>query len=642
MPTEQLTDNLGNSHVVDKALSLGRGGAGLVCRFIRSTLSATHCAKLYDASLRNQQLQDKVKYMTLNPPKTLLGPTYSLAWPTHSLFAQNGSFIGFAMPQAPMGAVQLYEVSTMKLSPKLPQKWHKFDRKAIGALELRAKICANLAIAIHSVHETGQYCLGDLKPQNILLSSDGRTCVVDLDSLQISQNGQIVFPSHLVTPEYSPPEARTHKPREAIPVQWDLFSLAVCLYEVLIGVHPYAATARAQAVAADTLQGKIAQHLFVHGPNALLLSSVPPPHALFMQLPHPVQQLFHEAFAIPVRSVVRPTAERWYEVLSKCIQQGDFSPARPRSAHGNLRPGNQGGRTARTTNTRAPNQRTTPAPRPTLGRRAGSLVVGLVIVAFAFYLGYRTNQERLDKGDKNYSGTQALEQEHPTNGTVAMDTGEAGALNEVDQNAYPADEPEKAAPLVRTNEPSVSTNEVYASGPRTEPDPVSSQRYLYKDFNGDGIGGSESIVVSSGDKPPPNYVETSGDDWDSKKLRINILHRPPYLIPRSCDGGGAQVVRVQVTSPGGRPVGNCVVTLGLATPLSWITHPRPRRGSSGAYETVTGDDGSVALHVSPPSTQPDKASVTLSFAVNGASPQMSTTETITLPVCSRCSNCGTQ
>lgn len=410
MPTEQLADNLGATHVVDTASTLGRGGAGVVCRFVKSDLSATHCAKLYERSLRNQQLRNKVEHMTLNPPKALLGGTYSLAWPTHSLFTRQGAFVGFAMPKAPLGSVQLYEVSTLKLSQKLPQSWRKFDRGASDAVTIRAKVCANLAIAIHRIHESGQYCLGDLKPQNILLSPDGKTCVVDLDSLQISRNGRVVFPAHLVTPEYSPPEAKAHSPGEAISVQWDLFSLAVCLYEILIGVHPYAASARAQGIAADTLQGKIAQHLFVHGPNASLLSSIPAPHALFTRLPRPIQQLFIEAFAIPVRSIARPSAERWFEELSKSIASDGFK---------SIRPPNQGSSPAKSTagNRGVPTSRPAQVPRPTVQRARKqndedmiwrTLTIGLAIVAAILLYALYNRGDRLQQLEARI-GTQQSE-----------------------------------------------------------------------------------------------------------------------------------------------------------------------------------------------------------------------------------------
>lgn len=572
-------------------------------------------------------MQSKVDYMTLNAPSPVLGPTYSLAWPTHTLFDRRGAFVGFAMPQAPSGSVQLYEVSTLKLSPRLPPIWRKFDRSHKDALMLRAKICANVAIAIHRVHESGQYCLGDLKPQNILLSSDGRVCVVDLDSLQIIRNGKVIYPAHLFTPEYSPPEAKSHVHGTPVPIQWDLFALAVCLYEILVGVHPYAATARAQGSAADTLQGKIAQHLFVHGPNASLLSSIPPPHALFKKLPVVVQQLFQEAFAMPVRAIARPSAEQWYQVFSQYIANGGFAIG----SASNLRTGPVGSPVVRTGPTNTPQQRTGSPLRLPLGRRNRVLaILFLAVGAFSLAL-FLTNRDR--PGER-------AEAERQVAISPDLDAA-AGSRTDVGHpvgSALPVDQMDNATQeQARTEDPAP----VHYPDARTAELPAGDIHY-YKDNNGDGIGGTESITLPSGNEPPPDFVPSTGDLHDTEKLKVTVLESPGYMTPAKCPGARDPVINIQVVTPSGEPVKNRSVVLGLTTPVSWIASPKPTIEPSGAYSVRTDEAGRVSFRLRPPSDLGGKTQLDFKVAVNGATPRMSVTQSIHIPICPNCQPCGTK
>lgn len=599
-----------------------------MCRFVRSGLAANHCAKLYAPSSRSVQLQRKVEYMSLNPPGTLTGPTYSLAWPTHTLFTRNGAFAGFAMPQAPLGAVQLYEVSTLKLSRKLPSTWKKFDRAGTESLTIRAKVCANIAIAIHQIHESGKYCLGDMKPQNILLSPDGRTCVVDLDSLQISHNGQVLFPAHLVTPEYSPPEARTHRHGQVLPVQWDLFSLAVCLYEVLVGVHPYAASARAQGIAAETLQGKIAQHLFVHGSNASLLSSIPAPHALFKSLPAPVQQLFQEAFAIPVRSIARPTAERWFEVLSRCIASNSFRPIGPpiQPTPTGKPPG--GNPRVQPPGPIPPTPPPTPVPYPWLRIMQFGLAGVAVILLILFFTG-RSNEES---------------PQVPANTVTDRRTPRTPTDSGTEVNPVQSTAPVPPMVVVPEQQPTqAATSTVYdaipTSPPNGGPAPPRNVVIYYLDKNGDGVGGTESVEVPTGKQPPPYYVAARGDDRDGEKLQLRFLQKPEFFKPSNCPLSEPTQVRIQVLSPNGSPVPDCTVTLGMDTPSAWISSPKLAVESTGVSSVRTGSDGTVTLRFEPPESFAGKPAVKLAFGVRGASAKISATLKATVPLCPTCTPC---
>src|SRR6266700_6903652 len=106
--------------------------------------------------------------------------------------------------------------------------------------EEAAKIILQICRALEAAHGEG-VIHRDLKPQNIMLDSNGRAYVMDFGIARsaylpgMTQTGALVG-----TPEYmSPEQAKGEKLGE----QSDLFSLGVIFYELLTGKSPYPADA---------------------------------------------------------------------------------------------------------------------------------------------------------------------------------------------------------------------------------------------------------------------------------------------------------------------------------------------------------------------------------------------------------------
>ncbi|HKZ41119.1 MAG TPA: hypothetical protein VJ044_09160, partial [Candidatus Hodarchaeales archaeon] len=144
-----------------------------------------------------------------------------------------------------------------------------------------------------------------------------------VDSIQIAENGRALHYSEVATLEYAPPEAsRLHPANTFILESWDRFSLAVCFYEILFGLHPYAATSDGQYSNATTIEQKIQKGLFVHGSKNNYLSVIPPIHNNFRNLPVSIRDLFVRAFEDGhTNPNSRPSAEEWGMTIHQELQQ---------------------------------------------------------------------------------------------------------------------------------------------------------------------------------------------------------------------------------------------------------------------------------------------------------------------------------
>jgi DNA-binding helix-hairpin-helix protein with protein kinase domain len=177
-------------------------------------------------------------------------------------------------------------------------------------------MCANIAIAVHSIHATQKYVFVDLNPRNILVTSEGKISIIDTDSMQV-KDGATLFHGPVSTPDYTPPESIKITPKkDYIPQSWDTFQLAVLFYEIIMGINPYAASNKPPHHEKSQVYEKITSSLFVHGKNKHFVAVMPPFHNNFSKLPAKIQNLFIAAFDIDAQNASqRPTAEVWAKTI---------------------------------------------------------------------------------------------------------------------------------------------------------------------------------------------------------------------------------------------------------------------------------------------------------------------------------------
>ncbi len=299
-----------------------KGGEGSIHRVVSSPYLGL-CVKIYHPKIRDLQKKHKVEYLVHNAPFQLKNNTHTICWAKEAVYKGN-EFLGFIMPLAFDNSIQLYDLCTMHLKKNLPAEWDlKYDRRNRIGIESRIKLCTNISSLIHAIHQLDNYVLVDLKPQNLLVTIDGKVSLTDCDSIQVSNNGRILFPAKVATPEYVPPEGTKYSINKNIVGQtWDRFSLAVVFYEILFGLHPYAASFEGKYVNSNTLASKIKDGLYVHGRHRTFITVLPPPHNNYSRIPDSIRKLFERALNKGDQMPdVRPSAEEWgktfFEELKK-------------------------------------------------------------------------------------------------------------------------------------------------------------------------------------------------------------------------------------------------------------------------------------------------------------------------------------
>lgn len=315
------------------------GGEGEVRNVISAPSRFNNiCVKLYYHKKKTIEQEKKIKYMVQNPPQKVKGNGFMIGWPLDYVTDAGGKFMGFIMPLAYPDSKQLITLTAPKMSKKLGPEWFaRFDRaNGKSSLVARLKLINNIAMPIHILHSTNKYVLKDFKPENVLITHDGKVTIVDMDSVQISEGSKMLFPGTAATPNYIPPEYYSKgigkSPNIPLEKSWDNFAIGVVFYQILFGLHPYVATPWVQLDAnSSEIFQNIAQNLFPFGPNQQKIKSYPELHKKFNVLPSEVRQMFLRTFTDTGAS--RPNSEDWGKEAHKLVMvAGPVPPPKPHPA----------------------------------------------------------------------------------------------------------------------------------------------------------------------------------------------------------------------------------------------------------------------------------------------------------------------
>lgn len=310
-------NNRNNPIYIEKK-ALASGGEGDIYRVVSPSKYTGYVVKLYHKEKRTSRKEAKVRFLLQNPPEAQNNNGHnSLVWPAGMIYDNRG-FAGLMMPFAQ--GDKLVILGSNKIPRKYRAKWQRFALQNPDSLEMRLKICFNIAAAVYQIHSTGRYVLVDLKPDNVLIQPNGLVAIVDVDSMEIIKGDSVLFPAAVTTPEFAPPEFYRDVQPGKTPIfsTWDRYSMAIIFYKLLFGIHPFAASARPPYDKLVSLHEKIEHGLFIHHPEKTpLFTVVPPPHRRFFKLRPQLQELFIQCFADGhLAEARRPTADEWCSVIS--------------------------------------------------------------------------------------------------------------------------------------------------------------------------------------------------------------------------------------------------------------------------------------------------------------------------------------
>lgn len=300
------------------ATPLAHGGEATLHAILGPQHLTSRIAKLYRNDSKLSERRRKVEYLIANRPHGCSTLDHSsVIWAEATLF-RAGHFLGFTMFRARGQPLELL-CHASRTFPAISE-WAKMDWSAPEGLTSRIRLCFNIATALYQIHRSNRYVLVDMKPENIIVQSNALVSLIDLDSIAVVDQGTVLFPPPVATPEYTPPEhAGACGPTVGnLTDTWDRFSLAVVLYRVLCGIHPFTGTCSTPYDGCSSYTDKISKGLFPHSPKARRhFAVIPALHNRFDALRPAIRSLFLRCFVDGAEDPsLRPAAGEWCEVLA--------------------------------------------------------------------------------------------------------------------------------------------------------------------------------------------------------------------------------------------------------------------------------------------------------------------------------------
>ena len=126
------------------------GGEGAVSNISYPTHYQQYCVKIYYSDRRTEEQRKRIQYVDENPPKCFKSDGYMISWPIETIFTIDGDFWGFIMPLAFENSIQLVNLSSTHIHPKLDSDWHReFSREnGVSSLVSRLKLMCNIATPV--------------------------------------------------------------------------------------------------------------------------------------------------------------------------------------------------------------------------------------------------------------------------------------------------------------------------------------------------------------------------------------------------------------------------------------------------------------------------------------------------------------
>lgn len=261
----------------------------------------SRCVKIFHPHRSSPEMEEKIQIMQKSPIKISSGT--GICWPSGIIVSNTAPsrFLGYMMTRLDNRFMPVHA-------------WYDNPDQDFS---LSMQAAARLAGLVQAVHSSG-HCVGDLRENNIFISTTGEICLIDTDSFQITDpSSSKTWFCRVGTGEYLPPELidSSFEKQNIDRLFSDRFALAVLIFRFLMqGAHPY--QGRGPLIEdAPTTSDKILRGLFAY--EGKIPGLFPPDYApSYDRIPSSVRALFHEAFVTGHQHPqARPEPFRWEKVL---------------------------------------------------------------------------------------------------------------------------------------------------------------------------------------------------------------------------------------------------------------------------------------------------------------------------------------
>ena len=302
-------DEAGNPIVPGR--KLGEGGEGAVYLLDGAPGSVV---KIWHPDRIPLDADARIWHMVNNPVTPGPGVAWSVSWPQRMVM-ENGAIAGYTMPiLAPSEAwASIIEYANLSAAQRIEAEQ---ERRLL--MDDRVSIARNLAWAFNAVHAAG-YVIGDVNEKCVEVNRQNDVALMDCDSYGFTDpaTGQ-TFTNNMGRPEFQAPEAQGNYANRT--QEQDLFALAILIFQLLTGYHPYTVTGQ-HAQDYTMIGDRITAWLFP--PAGPSLTAHDPYHEAWDALTGRQQELFLRCFDKAHEGEPRPTPAEWAAALGELEQETD-------------------------------------------------------------------------------------------------------------------------------------------------------------------------------------------------------------------------------------------------------------------------------------------------------------------------------
>lgn len=284
---------------------LGVGGEGKVYRVANEGKSGI-IAKIYN-KLPERERQEKLKAMVSIEKPSLLD---ACAWPIDILTdSSSGEICGFTM----------HEVSDSEpLHHFYSPSWRR-QNQPNASWDNLLQLSSNLAAVFSIVHDFG-IVIGDVNPNSLRVRKNGRVVLIDTDSFQLSNDGNL-YRCRVGVPSFTSPELLSANQSFDLvkrTINHDLFGLSLLLFHLLfMGRHPFAGVYSGPG---DTpIESHIKEFRYAYAIDHKQRGMVPPPLSISPRLvaSSEIADLFENDFTQIGAVQGRTSSKEWFAAIAQ-------------------------------------------------------------------------------------------------------------------------------------------------------------------------------------------------------------------------------------------------------------------------------------------------------------------------------------